>query len=85
MTRWRLTPGHDLRLRFWGEACVVHHRASNETHRLTAGAGQLLERLRDAGPQSAGELAAHFDGLAAHEAEDLLAQLRPLLLVERCE
>ena len=84
MNRWQLTPGHDLRLRFWGESCVLHHRASNETHRLAAGAGQLLEHLRDAGPQTSEQLAAQLDDLAPHEAEALLEQLRPLLLVERC-
>ena len=81
--RWQLTPGHDLRLRFWGEACVVHHRASNQTYRLRAGAGQLLEVLREQGPLTLDALVAQFDGLEPAEAEDLLEQMRPLLLVER--
>lgn len=83
-TRWRLTDGHDLRLRCWDEACVAHHLASNQTHRLSLGAGQVLELLLSQGSQSATELAEHFEDATAAEIEALLHELRPLLLVERC-
>lgn len=81
--RWQLTDGHDLRLRFWGEACVVHHRASNQTHRLSAGAGQLLDLLLQNGAQTADQLAAAFEDLAAVDVDAVLEELQPLLLVER--
>ena len=80
---WHLTPGHDLKLRFWGGACMVHHRASNQTCRLSAGAGQLLDVLREHGPLTVEALVARFDGLSPAEAEALLASLQALLLVER--
>lgn len=82
--RWRLTEGHDLRLRCWDEACVVHHLASNQTHRLSLNAGQLLELLVTHGPQSAQELTSHFEDASAAELDALLEELKPLLLVERC-
>jgi hypothetical protein len=39
---WRIAPGAEPLLRAWGDEVVVHHALSNDTHRLTALAGQVL-------------------------------------------
>lgn len=80
---WQLTAGHELRLRYWDEECVVHHLGSNHTHRLAAWAGQLLEDLRDGGPQPAAQLAARFEDLSAQDVETTLYELSQLALVEQ--
>lgn len=71
---WQLTPGHDLALRAWGDECVVHHRASNDTLRVPAWVGALLLALADEGPHSAAQLAAKWpDGDEAEVTEALQA------------
>ena len=42
---WRLADGSSPCVVWWGDECVVHHLVSNDTHRLSAPAGRLLERL----------------------------------------
>lgn len=78
---WSLSPGHDLALRTWGEECVVHHRLSNDTHRLAAWVGELLQDLAEQGPQTSAALAARFEGLDPAELELTLDQLRRLDLL----
>lgn len=43
---WRVDPDARLRLRYWGEECVVYHGASGNTHRLAQPVGELLELLQ---------------------------------------
>lgn len=44
-SRWRLVQDASPGIVWWGDECVVHHLASNETHRLSSPAGRLLERF----------------------------------------
>lgn len=82
--RWQLTPGHDLALHYWDEECLVHHRASNDTHRVAAWVGQLLEDLRDQGAQGTGQMLAAFEGLDESSLAQTLEQLALLHLIEPC-
>lgn len=42
---WRIAPGAELRLRFWGEECVVFHGAAGNTHLLPEIVGSMLQAL----------------------------------------
>lgn len=53
--QWRVAAGAGLRLRFWGDECVLLHGACGATHRLPEPVGRLLEHLL-AAPASATEL-----------------------------
>lgn len=46
---WFIAPGARPALRVWDGEFVVHHALSNDTHRLSGVAGQLLIELIDAG------------------------------------
>jgi PqqD family protein of HPr-rel-A system len=83
MNRWMLTYGADLACRFWGEECVVHHALSNDTHRLSAWAGQLLLSLAD-GARSSAELSTLHAELDAEDIDAALTSLAGLELVRRC-
>lgn len=82
--RWQLTPGHDLALHYWDEECLVHHRASNDTHRVAAWVGQLLEDLREQGPQEDTQMLTSFEGLDEESLAETLEQLSLLHLIESC-
>ncbi len=57
---WRIAEDAGLRLRYWGEECVLFHGAACDTHRLPALVGRLLERLAQA-PASVSTLSAAID------------------------
>lgn len=42
---WRIAPGAELRLRFWGEECVLFHGAAGNTHLLPDVVGTMLQAL----------------------------------------
>lgn len=42
---WRIAPGAELRLRFWGDECVVFHGAAGNTHLLPDVVGTMLQAL----------------------------------------
>lgn len=42
---WRIAPRAELRLRFWGEECVVFHGAAGNTHLLPEVVGRMLQVL----------------------------------------
>lgn len=73
-SRWRIVADAGLRLRFWGEECVLFHGASGDTHRLPEPVGRLLRHLL-AAPASARELS---DAIDLHE-EDVAQALRELM------
>jgi hypothetical protein len=81
--RWRLDPLADAAWRHWDGETVVHHRLSNDTHRLAEPAGWILDRL------AAGECRT-IDALAAEGAftagalDAALTALASLDLVRRC-
>jgi PqqD family protein of HPr-rel-A system len=81
--RWRLDALADATWRHWDGETVVHHRLSNDTHRLAEPAGWILERL------AAGECLT-IDALAAKGAyarEALAAAVHALAsldLVRQC-
>ena len=77
---WCLTPGAEFAVRCWGDECLVHHRLSNDTHRLSRWAAELLQTL-GAGPASIGELAHRHDRDPA-ELEAALQTLAGLDLVQ---
>ncbi|WP_284615873.1 HPr-rel-A system PqqD family peptide chaperone [Aquabacterium humicola] len=79
---WRLDATADLAWRHWDGEFVVHHALSNDTHRLSDLAGELL-LLLTRGTRSIAALAAELD---ADEplVDDTLAALAGLGLVERC-
>lgn len=81
-TSWRIAPGVDPALRAWGDEYVVHHALSNDTHRLSARAGQLLLKLAcsaDAGVCDDGALT-----LVDEETLAVLEALSELGFVTQC-
>ncbi len=87
---WRLTPGQTLCAQQFGDEFVLFNDFSGATHLLGAGAITLLDLLR-AGPTPSSELntaLAAALGCARDrdfevEAQDMLAQLAGLHLVEQ--
>ncbi len=74
-------PAHaDLVWRCWGDECVVHHRLSNDTHRLSIMAAEILIALAQQGELSEQELAKRHD-LASEDVRTILQQLAQLDLV----
>lgn len=77
MEYWHIPPHASLRWHRWGDECVVHHDASNDTHRLSAAAGALLTHLCRCDRASVDELARRsgIDGAAATRILEELARL----------
>jgi hypothetical protein len=81
--RWFLAPLADLSCRHWAGETVVHHRQSNDTHRLAEPAGWILGRLDAADTLAVDELAAD----SPYDADDLTPALQALAdlgLIQRC-
>jgi PqqD family protein of HPr-rel-A system len=79
--RWCISPHSHVAIRYWDGEYVVHHALSNDTHRLSATAGHLLERLARDGELEEGMLAA---AVAAEPSEinAILSALAELDFVE---
>jgi hypothetical protein len=74
-------PAHaDLAWRCWTDECVVHHRLSNDTHRLSIMAAEILIELAQQGELDELELARRHD-LAIEDMRTILQQLAQLDLV----
>lgn len=71
----RLRPGHELIVRGWGDQCVVHHLASNDTLRMQAWAGQLMVELGNHATWQGRALLEARPDLKPDELEQLLAEL----------
>ncbi len=88
---WQLMPGQRLRLRDYGDQCVLYNDHSGDTHLLGASAAYLLELLA-AGPRTQADLLAQLalavdtasEASFETEASALLAQLSGLFLIESC-
>lgn len=81
--RWKLDPVADATWRYWAGETVVHHRLSNDTHRLAEPAGWILERLAAGGCQTIDALAAE-GAFAAQALTDAVHALASLNLVRQC-
>ncbi len=88
---WQLRPGQRLRLRAYGDECVLYNDHSGDTHLLGGSAAYLLELLAT-GPRTEAALLAQL-ALAVETASEasfdadacaLLAQLAGLFLIEPC-
>jgi hypothetical protein len=81
--RWSLASLADLSCRHWDAETVVHHRLSNDTHRLAEPAGWVLARLGAAGTLELEEIASDspYDAADLTPALDALSQLG---LIARC-
>lgn len=80
---WTVSAGADLAVRQWGDECLVHHALSNDTHRLSAWAAEVLFELADAGPASPAVLAEHL-AMAETDIDLALTTLARLDLVCPC-
>lgn len=80
---WTLTPGADLAIKVWGEACVVHHALSNDTHVLASWLWPALQRLGRPEPAGLDELCALTE-VDAQALADAMRQLEQLQLVTPC-
>ncbi len=78
--RWQVHPDARLRIRYWGEECVLYHGAAGNTHRLPEPVGQMLEALQT-GPATVAELSERID-LHLADVEDSLQEMRRLGIVE---
>jgi hypothetical protein len=81
--RWSLAPLADFSCRHWEGQTVVHHRLSNDTHRLAEPAGWILGRLRASDTLTVDELAAE----SLCDAADLMPALQALAdlgLIQPC-
>lgn len=80
---WRLTPGANLRWHCWGDECMVHHALSNDSHRLSGWATELLIEL--SGREQAGrEELASACGLDPADVDEAMSALVALDLVSAC-
>ena len=52
IVRWRIVSSAAPQWRLWNGEYVVHHALSNDTHRLSATAGRILQDLAAAGSLS---------------------------------
>lgn len=75
--------GASLVCRRWDDECVVHHALSNDTHRLTSWAGQLLMALEERRALTTDELAARLN-LEPTDVDAALLSLAQLELVRQC-
>lgn len=80
---WCLTPGADLAVHCWGDECLVHHGLSNDTHRLSRWAADLLRTLGQ-GSMSCAALARHQD-MDPTDVDEALKTLAGLDLVQRAQ
>gem|GEM_PF-1499085 len=80
---WSVTRGADLTVRQWGDECLVHHALSNNTHRLSAWAAEVLFELAEAGPASQAVLAERL-AMAPTDIDLALTTLSRLDLVCPC-
>lgn len=80
---WTVTSGANLAVRQWGEECLVHHALSNDTHRLSAWAAEVLFELAEAGPTSASTLSRQL-AMTQDEVLAVLTTLAQLDLVGPC-
>jgi len=78
--RWQVHPDARLRIRYWGEECVLYHGAAGNTHRLPQPVGQLLEALQAAGDATAADLSERID-LDQNDVEQSLHEMRRLGIV----
>jgi PqqD family protein of HPr-rel-A system len=83
MTHWSIPQGADLRWYRWDDEYVIHHGPSNDTHRLSADAGRVIEALQLHGAQDESSLAEHCQ-LDTGALKPVLAALAELDLVARC-
>lgn len=84
--RFALDPSAAMALRRWGDEYVCHHLQSNETHRLTAMAGETLAALSRGGAMDASELTATVPahGAGGGSLPETLEALEALGLVTKC-
>ena len=80
---WHIPQDAALQWHRWGDEYVVHHAASNDTHRLSAVAGELLTHLCCSKGASVDELARH-SGLDDATAMRVLEELASLNLAATC-
>jgi hypothetical protein len=83
MTHWSIPQGADLRWYRWDDEYVIHHGLSNDTHRLSADAGRVIEAFQSHGPQETFALAGRCE-LDTEALKLVLAALAELDLVARC-
>jgi hypothetical protein len=83
MAHWSIPQGADLRWYRWEDEYVIHHGLSNDTHRMSANAGRVIEALQLHGPQEMFSLAERC-GLNTQALKPVLAVLADLDLVARC-
>jgi len=82
---WRIDPGGRVAIHHWGDEVLVHHLASNDTHRLDPAAGWVLEELASGPPGRLEDLLARAP--FETDPEDLqqaLLTLESLGFVQRC-
>jgi PqqD family protein of HPr-rel-A system len=80
---WRLNPLAEVALRRWDDEAVLHHRSSNDTHRLAEPSGLLLEHLAAHGVCLTHELTCACDA-DADAIAPVLQALSDLGLISRC-
>ena len=80
---WQLLPGSEPTIHRWGDEYVVHHALSNDTYRLSLGAGRLLSEMMSAAnePANCGTSASLTCGA---DAEACLMALADLGFVTQC-
>lgn len=70
-------------MRQWDDECLVHHALSNDTHRLSAWAAEVLFELAEAGPASPAVLAERL-AMTETDIDRVLSTLSRLDLVCPC-
>ena len=81
---WRLAPGPAPACRSWGGEVVVHHALSNDTYRMSALAGCVLNQLATAEGLRVDELMRACTPASPDELLDTLDALADLALVAPC-
>jgi hypothetical protein len=74
---WRLVDYAEPIWRSWDGEYVIHHALSNDTHRLSDAAGQVLAQMVQAGELTASSLAERC-GLSESELATILSVLAQL-------
>lgn len=80
---WHVPQPAALRWHRWGDECVVHYEASNDTYRLSNMAGEVLIELSLRKRATVSELARHA-GLDDADAARILEELSDLELAAQC-
>lgn len=75
--RWRLVDYAEPIWRSWDGEYVIHHALSNDTHRLSDAAGEVLAQMAQAGELTASSLAERCD-LSESELDTILSVLAQL-------